>query len=211
MKKRKSFWLKAAILFYLAGLAYSVYYNLNGHTELWLVPVSCLVPFIVPVVFKLLHIKLTERIMILNLLFCFFAAIVGSTLGGYNQPYYDKIVHFGSGLLLTMAGYILFCVLKKIRRVENKEDAYIMLIFINAFNLAIAVLWEFYEYSMLVFFNYDCINHYSTGIHDSMTDMLCACVGGLLITLGIYHSYHRHKPNFLTKIYEELFDANEKV
>lgn len=211
MKKRKSFWLIATILFYIAGLAYSIYYNLNGHSELWLVPVSCLVPFIVPIAFKWLHIRLTDRVMILNLLFCFFAAIVGSTLGGYDTPYYDKIVHFGSGLLLTIAGYILFCVLKKTRRIEGKEDTIIMFIFINTFNLAIAALWEFYEYSTLVFFNYDCINHYSSGVHDSMTDMLCAFVGGLLITLGIYHSYHHYKPNFLTKIYEELFDDNEKV
>ncbi len=209
MKTKTSLALKMTILFYIIGILYSIYYNLNGHPYLWLVPVSCLVPFILPVIFKLLRLKITDRIRILNLMFCFFAAIVGSTLDGYTQPYYDKVVHFVSGILITIVGYIFYCFLKKIRRVEIKEDFWVMIVFINIFNLAVAVLWEFYEYGMLIFFNYDCINHYASGIHDSLTDMLCAFVGGIIIAFGIYFSYHKHKPNFLTKIYEELYDVNK--
>ena len=41
-------------------------------------------------------------------------------------------------------------------------------------NMAVAQLWEFYEYVMLIFFKNDCINHYTQGVHDSNTDMLCA-------------------------------------
>ena len=51
--------------------------------------------------------------------------------------------------------------------------------------MAIALCWEFFEYAMLIFFNNDAINHYTQGVHDSMTDMLCATIAGLLLTIWI--------------------------
>lgn len=199
-----------AIAIYCLGIIYSIFYNLNGHPYLMMVLVSIGVPFIVPIVFKIFKVKMTERIIIINLAFCFFASIVGSTLGGYQYPFYDKIIHFISGLIITICGYILFCTIKNTNRLKNQSDIKLMHIFINTFNLAIAVLWEFYEYMTLIFFDYDCINHYSTGVHDSITDMLCAFVAGLLITCLIYHSYKTEKSNFITKFQEELYDLNKK-
>ena len=200
--------IQIAIFLYIIALIYSVIYNLNGHPYLMMVPVSALVPFILSLLFKILKLKMTDRIFILNLLFCFLASIVGSTLSGYEYPYYDKVIHFISGLIICICGYLLFCIIKKVKRIKEPSDMTLMYIFMNTFNLAVAVLWEFYEYMTLIFFNYDCINHYTTGVHDSITDMLCAFGGGIIITLLVYHSYKYQKPNFITKIYEELYEKN---
>lgn len=198
--------LKLAVLIYIVGLVYSIYYNMTGGSYLWMVPVSIVVPFIFPLLFRLIRVQLTQRIICFNLYFCLFAAIIGSTLGGYTLPYYDKIIHFISGILISLAGYVFYCVLKKQRRIESKEDIHVMYIFIHIFNLAIATLWEFFEYGMLIFFNNDCINHYTTGVHDAMSDMLCAFVAGSLVSMGIYFSYKNNKENALTRIYEEVYD-----
>jgi len=36
---------------------------------------------------------------------------------------------------------------------------------------------------MLVFFNHDCIRHYTSGVHDALTDMICAFLGGVVVFL----------------------------
>ena len=74
--------------------------------------------------------------------------------------------------------------------------------------MAIALLWEFYEYSMLIFFNNDCINHYTTGVHDSITDMLCAFTAGLIITTLVVRYYKTGKKDFFISLYEKFYDMN---
>ena len=74
--------------------------------------------------------------------------------------------------------------------------------FINAVNMAIAVCWEFFEYAMLIFFNNDAINHYTQGVHDSMTDMLCATIAGLLLTIWIMKNHSNFFMNTAQKFYE---------
>ena len=68
------------------------------------------------------------------------------------------------------------------------------------------MLWELYEYMMLILFNNDCINHYKTGVHDSMTDMLCALVAGIIVIILI-HRYHKYeKSNFLLRLCENFYE-----
>ena len=54
-------------------------------------------------------------------------------------------------------------------------------------NASVALLWEFYEYALLVFFQYDAIKHFSTGAHDTITDMLVAVIGGIILSLYLIH------------------------
>lgn len=75
-------------------------------------------------------------------------------------------------------------------------------------NMSIALCWEFYEYSMLVFFNNDCINHTTTGVHDSLTDMLCATIVGLWMTYFIYRFNKTKKSTYLIRMTQKLIDDN---
>ncbi len=199
-----------ASILYVVGIIYSIIYNLNGHPYLALVPVSIIVVFILPIIFKLMKMKITDKINTLNIIFCFFASIIGSTLSGYQYPYYDKLMHFISGIIFTILGYMLFCIINQKSRLDHQKDIKLMYIFINTFNLSIAILWEFYEYLTLILFQYDCIKHYSTGVHDSITDMMCAFFGGILITLLIRKSYKHNQSNYITKLYEEFYTINQQ-
>lgn len=172
--------------------------------------VACITPWMFPLLMHLLHLKMTYEIKVINIVFIYFASLIGSALSGYAWPFYDKIVHFFSGILASIIAMILYYMLKKQRAIYNKQDYVLFLIFIMAVNLSIAVIWEFYEYFMLIFFNNDCILHYTTGVHDSMTDMLCALGGGSLVLLDIIKDKNQQKPNLLMRIVENFYDFNIK-
>lgn len=197
-------------LIYIITSIYGFYINYQAQdmNALAMGGVALLTPCIVPMLFKLCKFKPVYEIYLLNIIFVYFASLIGSSFHGYSVPGFDKVLHFTSGLLLSMVAILLFMVVKKVSRVENKEDYHLFLIFINVTNLAIAVCWEFYEYAMLIFFNNDCINHYTSGVHDSMTDMLCAFVGGLIITYLIMRSYKTNKGNFVTNLCEKFYERN---
>ena len=61
---------------------------------------------------------------------------------------------------------------------------------------------------MLVFFNNDCINHYSQGVHDTITDVMCATLAGILLTLLIIRYHKTGKGNFFTNVYEKFYERN---
>lgn len=198
---------------YALFVAYSWYDNFTkGYTHsLMMVYVSIALAFVAPVVFKLMKWKPVYEIYTLALIFMFLASTLGSAYRFYDHVlYWDKFVHGISGILGLLASYILFCTLKKTTYVK-KEDRAIMYIFINVCNISIATIWELYEYSTLVLFNYDAIRHYSTGVHDSMTDIIVCIIGGGIATYFIYRYYKTGKENFLINIYNKFYNLNKKA
>lgn len=202
--------LYGLILIYIVTLAYGFYKNLQlgDMNAVGMGVVACLTPWIVPVIFRLCKLKPVYEIFIINVIFVYFASLIGSSFHGYSVLGFDKVLHFSSGLLLSMVAILLFMSIKHVCHIKNKEDYHLFLVFINVTNVAIAAFWEFYEYFMLIFFDNDCINHYTQGVHDSITDMLCAFVGGLIITYFVMRSYKTNKPNFVTSLCEKFYECN---
>lgn len=209
-EKRLKSILYILVLIYVITLVIGFYLNYQNHdtNALGMVFAACLTPLIVPLLFRFLHLKPVYEIYICNILFVYFASLIGSGFHGYSQPYFDKVVHFFSGLIFTIVSMLIFMMIKKVSRIKDRNDYHLFLIFMNTANLAIAVCWEFYEYAMLIFFNNDCINHYTQGVHDSITDMLCAFVGGLIITALTAYAYQHNKNNFITNLCEKFYRLN---
>lgn len=160
--------------------------------------VAVLTPCIVPLIFKLCHWNVVYEIYILSNVFTYFASVWGGALDAYRLYGFDKALHFSSGWLITTAAVILYFTIKGDRKFQSKREFAIFLIFINAVNMAVAQLWEFYEYVMLIFFKNDCINHYTQGVHDSITDMLCATVAGIGLTVFLVLYYKNGRRSFLS-------------
>lgn len=85
----------------------------------------------------------------------------------------------------------------------------LFVVFINAINLSMAALWEFYEYAILVLFNNDAINHYTSGVHDSMGDMIVCMLGGLIVTGILYRSYKKQQTNFFVNLTKKFYQINQ--
>lgn len=191
------------IFIYIITLGYTFYKNMNNH-YLGMTFVAGITPFIVPIIVKLLKIKVPYEVYILNLIFVYFASLVGSCLGGYSTPYFDKFTHCASGVVISEVIYIIYkCYLR------NDHRKSFMFLFINALNAMVALLWELYEYALLVFFNYDAIRHYASGVHDSMTDMLVAVIGGLVLSFYLIKFDQSPKSHFFVSLQRNIQKMNK--
>lgn len=197
---------------YVLGLVFAFYDNFTkGYMHsLMMTCVSTGLLFILPILFKLMKWKPIYEIYILWIIFIGMASLLGSSYRFYDHVlYWDKYTHCFSGVLGSSVAYILFCLLKKCREVR-KEDIPLMYIFVFAINITIATLWEIYEYLGLVFFNYDGIRHYASGVHDSMTDIIVCIIGGMIVLFNIAYHYRSKKECFITNIYSKFYTKNIK-
>lgn len=101
-------------------------------------------------------------------------------------------------MVFVLIGYVC---LKKYIPVQK-----ILYIMINCVEMSIAFLWEVFEYSGLVFFAYDASHHYSTGVHDTMQDMIVSLIGGLIMTYLIYKF-----PSYIHNLYILPPDTPDEV
>lgn len=197
-------------LLYGGTLLFSMYHNVatKNNTAFAMGVVSMVLPFLVPLMFRLFRFQPVYEIYILNVVFLYFSSLLGSALSWYSYPYFDKVTHFVSGWLFLILARIVYYHFRKSDDIRKMEDKKICYVFMNAVNMAIAVIWEFYEYALLVFFQNDAIRQYTTGVSDSMTDMLCATVAGLSLTIYIYYMDKHNKQSFVTRIYERFYEKN---
>lgn len=121
--------------------------------------------------------------------YIYLTQVLGTTCGFYNLPYYDKFMHFLSRAIFVIIAYII---LKKY--IKEKP---LLMIMMNCVETAIAFLWEVFEYSGLLLFNYDASRHYTTGVHDTMQDMIFSFIAGLIITYIIYKY-----PSYIDSLYK---------
>lgn len=200
----------ACVILYVVTLGFSFYMNLQdgNMAGVGMSAVAIVTPLIVPVFFKLLHFQPVYEIYIISTVFTYFASLVGSGFHWYSYMGFDKVLHFSSGWMFATIAVILYFFIRKSNKFKDEQEFTIFLIFVNTVNIAIGAIWEFYEYAMLIFFNNDCINHYSQGVHDTITDMMCATVGGLLLTLLIMRYHRSGKSNFFTNVYEKFYQRN---
>lgn len=197
-------------IIYVLTLVYAFIYNFKVHdtNHLSMTFVACVTPLIVPILFKILHFKPVYEIYLVSTVFCYFASLIGSGLRGYSIPFFDKILHFSSGFFITVVAMIVYMMIKKTKDIKEKDDYLIYLLFINFMNITVAAFWEFYEYSLLVFFNNDCVNHYTTGVHDSLTDMIVCTLGGFIITYMVHRHHKYKKENFFVDVAEKFYSRN---
>lgn len=94
---------------------------------------------------------------------------------------------------------------------EDAKTWRIFLLFITFANLAAAALWEFYEYFMLVVFNNDAIHHFDSGVHDTMTDMLCAFIAGLIVTALFAREWKSGKKSVFSRLTQHFYEVNHEA
>lgn len=90
--------------------------------------------------------KFPVRFYIPAMIFDVFAAALGSVVNLYRYVgFYDKFVHYLSGILLAEAGMILISYLFKKRSIKN--DRAVKLLFSFFFSASCAGFWEIYEFT----------------------------------------------------------------
>lgn len=112
-----------------------------------------LIPSLAQLTFK---IELPTTLEIILLLFIFAAEILGE-IGNFYLifPMWDTILHTLNGFLAGAVGYSLINILNKSDKVQFQLSPLFTAIVAFCFSMTVGVMWEFYEFSMDVFFGMD--------------------------------------------------------
>lgn len=148
------------------------------------------IPRIFNLIFKKSKIKITDDIEFAYLIFLVLAFLLGSIMGGYSKIYwYDSFTHLLSGVFTAFMAPI---VLKWLNRYD-KKDIVFNIIYIILVTLSVAVLWECTEFTIDKTLGTDTQKVLTTGVNDTMKDMICALIGSTLYI--IYYIFDIKKKN----------------
>jgi len=148
---------------------------------------------------KIFKIKISEEINFIYILFIFMAHFLGVTCEVYNKIYwFDKFVHFLSGVLTSFGSIYLITKFKK----DNNTKFTVL--FIIAFSLMVASLWEMFEYLSSCLFDVDPQKVVLTGVNDTMGDIIVAFLGSILVSLSYCFEYTQNKYLIIKKFIKSI-------
>lgn len=120
--------------------------------------------------------------------FVFATLFLGHLANFYDYiPLWDKFVHFQSGLILGVAGFVLVYTLNEERSVGLDLSPGFVSFFSVTFSLAIGAVWEIAEFTGDYLFSVD----WQPGNSDTMWDLIAAGVGALIVSISGYFWMHR--------------------
>lgn len=176
----------------------------------WSKPLSYVATVILPYVpnlFKLLKVEFSTPLTLAYEAFLVIAMVLGIDLSWYSQifvtasddSYYDKIVHFFSGILVALAGQELFALY--MRQIHNQKPArWFQTLFLIGAVALVAVGWECYEFLYDTFCDGNMQELVKSGVADTMWDMIASLIGGLLCIICLIKPKTHPKPQKSAKI-----------
>lgn len=136
-----------------------------------------------------LYIPFTLELWIVS--FIFLTLFLGGVAHFYDRiPFWDKFLHFQSGFLLGVCGYVLIYLLNEHERVHLNLSPGFVSLFAVTFSLALGVVWEIVEFATDSIF---AIQSQGVGLADTMWDLIAASLGALLMSIAGYFWMYRHK------------------
>jgi len=128
----------------------------NGNFQNALLCVLSLILFLMPFfVEKTFKVDLPVTLEVMIFVFIFSAEILGEINNFYGTiKYWDSILHTLNGFLAASVGFSLIYLLN-----ENIESFKLSPVFVSifafCFSMTIGIIWEFFEYGMDKYFNFD--------------------------------------------------------
>lgn len=177
------------ILIFLTSLASICYaikdFNYGAYDRL-ISSISIIFILIIPkIVNKIYKNKINNILECIYILFIILAQFLGSVVNLYSKIWwYDLFTHFLSGVLTS----ILALIILKYLKMDN--DKRFNILFIICFTQMIASIWEFLEFGAFIIFKMDVQRHLTTGVFDTMEDMLSAFLGSIIIS--IYYLFKKY-------------------
>lgn len=150
--------------------------------------------------FRFTFLKKSKASYIAALIFILMAMYFGNVLNFYDLvPYYDKILHTSSGIIIGIMSIVVYAHFTK--EYFTKINPRFMMLFCVIFTLALAGGWEIWEYTTDKIFG---LTSQLNSLDDTMTDIICGTVGGLIALVPIYRFLKGHKNRFFNAIINEV-------
>jgi hypothetical protein len=113
-------------------------------------------------------------------LFIYLTLFLGSVRKFYERfTWWDGLLHFQSGLLLGVIGFLLVYILNERKTDKLTLGPGFVAIFSFCFSLALANLWEIYEFIGDSLFGFAM---QESGLPDTMGDLIVNAVGALIVS-----------------------------
>ena len=175
---------KINILLILVSVLGSLYFVFTRDNNLVLILKDISIVFTISAIYiiqKIFKIKISDSLNLIYIIFIFMAHFLGVICELYNYIYwFDKFVHFLSGVITSfVAVYILV-------KFKKDKNIYFNILFIIAFTLMVASLWEIFEYLSSYYFKVDPQKVLTTGVIDTMHDIMVAFLGSILVSISYY-------------------------
>lgn len=177
------FFTKMMILVMLLGTMLIAILEFSNNNFSRLLTFLALIPILaMPLLLSFTKFKLNSKEIFLYYIFIFLADFLGCVVNLYNNiSWYDLFVHFLSGIFTFILAYII---LDKLNLVTNSK--FLNIIFCLGFVAIIAICWEIFEYIVDNLLNVDLQHNLTTGVNDTMGDMIVALSGGIIATIYYY-------------------------
>lgn len=179
-------------VFFICFMFYTLISSYNTMDLAKLLTVLCILPLIMlPYILDKIKIyHMDEFLIFFYYLFILLALVMGCILKLYYKIWwFDLLAHFISGLSTSIIAFILL----KENKLVSKKYKWFGFLFIIIFTISIAAVWEYFEFFCDKIFKGDAQWVKTTGVTDTMTDMLIATLGGMLSS--IYYLYYLKKKN----------------
>lgn len=161
----------------VVGIA-SLYYGLQGDWSTAIATFLVFMLMLVPTVARRhYHIYLPFALEFGIVAFIFLSFFIGGIQRYYDTlPVWDKLVHFESGLILSVAGFVVVYILNKSDRGLELSPLFIA-IFAAVFSIALGSLWEIGEFTIDSFTG----TTWQDGLTDTMLDLIADSIGAALV------------------------------
>jgi len=114
-------------------------------------------------------------------LFIFLTLFLGGLRDFYGRfSWWDDLLHFQSGILLGVIGFLLVYILNEQKSTKLTMSAGFIAFFSFCFSVAAAGLWELYEFFADLWFGY---NMQRSGLVDTMGDITINAIGALIVSI----------------------------
>lgn len=146
---------------------------------------------LIALVYRVTGIERVHQMEFIVVLYTFLSFPIGVVAQGYHYLWqYDKLMHTLSGVLTMLLALPVYYALRPGMRV-HREDRWQAIVFCLMAAVAVAGIWEIGEYVLSLLTGMDNQRVLTTGIHDTMQDMMVCSVGALLTAPAMSAYYKR--------------------
>lgn len=197
---------KGAVISYILKIVMIILFFIAIWRDDWTWGSGCLIAIIITLIPSILkrNYKVTLPwvfdLMITIALFLHFAGGILSLY--YILPFYDKIAHLVSSVLIAFLAFVIIYILDEFWEGLHM-DKYAMAFFVVMTTMAMGVIWEFNEWTTDLIFG----TNEQWGLQDTMTDLLIDTIGGLIIAVIGVNMIKTGKLQTMTKDLGDWFDS----
>lgn len=205
MKTKRNYGFNDYFELFLYALAVicSIYFLIRGDMQRTLQPILIiLVLTFIKVLINKSRIPISTGLRFSILAFIFVTMFFANEFKGYSFiPYLDKIEHLSSGVILFYIGSLILELINK--NETNKLNIKTIILFSLFFAIAMAGVWEIYEFTTDRLFG---LRSQNNSLVDTMGDIICGSIGALFTSI---YTYKNFKVNF--KVSSEVIGDSDNL